>query len=285
MTVDYAPALPMFVDRNRVWQNCNPRFAIILHKTAGLYSIEQLAYWFGEDPDNKDWVSSHFGIGTDGRIGQFAWLIDGAGANGKLEIGHAAIWDAFEGQNINFITVSIEHLDPSIYNDTPMTPAQKLASFQLVKFLMGKLNVDQEHILGHNTINPSTRAHCPGDTYPWAELYDYIDPDKTVFVPAIRKVTPNMSKSFEDQWDSTAHLMPKAKPEDPDVPARRPTGIYTEWMRFQAQGRNLGPPITPEYNSSDWNGKPIVAQEFTHVRAEYQNGVTKFYSVGGQLTY
>ncbi len=280
MTVDYPAALPMFVDRRRVFWNCSPRFAIVIHKTAGLYSLEQLAYWFGEDPNNTGWVSSHFGIGTDGRVGQFALLSDAAGANGVLEAGHAPIWDAFEGKNINFVTISIEHLDPSINNDTPMTTAQKLASFRLVKFLMEKYAIDLEHVLGHDTINPITRARCPGPTYPWGELQAYVAP--SIVTPSIvappREITPFMKQAFENQWDSTAHLMPDGKP------ARRPTGIYSAWGQFQAQGRNFGPPVTPEYNTVDWNGGPLIAQEFSHVRAEYSNGTTKFYSVGGLLT-
>ena len=278
MTTDYAPAISMFIDRKRVFWGCNPKFAIILHKTAGFYSIEQLAYWFGEDPKNVGWVSSHFGVGLDGRVGQFVALADGAGGNGKLESGHDAIWDQFNGANLNLVTISIEHIDPSINNDTPMTDAQKQASFKLVKFLMDTLGIDKDHIFGHNSIDPVTRARCPGDTYPWNELYDYIDPERTQPAPIVRKITKFMEQSFNDQWDSTARFMPDGKP------ARRPTGIYTAWSQFQAQGRNFGPPITPEYPSVNWGGDPIIVQEFAHVRAEWSNNAAKFYSVGGQLT-
>jgi len=56
---------------------------------------------------------------------------------------------------------------------TPLTPAQKDASFKLVAYLAQKYHIAPDHIKGHNSIDPIDRTRCPGN-YPWEELWTYL---------------------------------------------------------------------------------------------------------------
>jgi hypothetical protein len=61
------------------------------------------------------------------------------------------------------------------------------------------------------------------------------------------------------------------------------TGIYQAWVTALTQGKQYGPPVTPEYSSVDWDGNPIIVQEFAHARCEWRNGTAAWYSFNGGL--
>ncbi len=75
-------------------------------------------------------------------------------------------------------------------------------------------------------------------------------------------ITPNMEKSAQDEWNSTAHLFG-------GTPPRYTSGIAQQWRNRVYALKNPGPPLTAEYHSVDWNGKAIVVQEFAHSRCEW----------------
>ncbi len=198
--VDYPGAIPMFVPADNVfpgyWGHI-PIF-VVIHKTAGFHTAQEVASFFQTAPDKR---SAHFIVGMDGTIVQTVSLDAGAGANCCLEAGHAAFLP--QGMNLNLLTISIEHVDPALDNSTPLTDAQKKASFALVKSICERHNIPMRKgdanggIIGHCDIAPVNRAHCPGN-YPWDELFAYLNSGG---LEMIDLNTPGVANYFEDAGD------------------------------------------------------------------------------------
>lgn len=158
----------MFVDRNRVFINAHPDSAIVIHKTAGFNTIEELGNYFAT---TDLMTSSHYGVGLDGRVAQFVSESDGAAANCCLEEGHDPYWDQFGDTNLNRVTISIEHIDSSDDNSTSPPVAQLRASFDLVRDICARTGI--RTIKTHSSLMPENRKNCPGN-YPMDKLLDYV---------------------------------------------------------------------------------------------------------------
>ena len=174
MATDQPGAIPMLVDENRVFIGQNNHTWVVIHKTASGGRAQDIANFFASDPAM---ASTHYIVGQDGTIVQAVLEKDGAGGN-CCEKGAFAPYLP-TGQNLNTWTVSIEHVDPTSDNSTPLTPAQKAASFKLVHDICVRHNIPMREgdaaggIIGHSDIDPVDRARCPGN-YPWQELWDYL---------------------------------------------------------------------------------------------------------------
>jgi len=174
MNVDEMGAIGMFVAENRTFIDQNTHEWLVIHKTASGGSAQDIANFFANDPAM---ASTHYVVGQDGTVVQCVLEKDGAGGNCCLETGHAAYLPP--GVNLNVRTVSIEHVDPASDNSTPLTDAQKAASFRLVRDICIRHNIPMRPgdasggIIGHMDIAPLSRARCPGN-YPWAELFAYL---------------------------------------------------------------------------------------------------------------
>jgi hypothetical protein len=168
MEVDFPGAIPMFVDRSRVFINNNDHKAIVIHKTAGFTTPQECANYFATTPLE---TSSHYIVGLDGTIVQCVLEQDGSAANCCKETGYDTFWDQWN-DNLNFHTITIEHIDPSIDNSTPVTSAQRKASFSLVRNLCQKYGIAPSSIKTHASIAPISRARCPGN-YPMNQLIAY----------------------------------------------------------------------------------------------------------------
>jgi N-acetyl-anhydromuramyl-L-alanine amidase AmpD len=173
----YPGALDMFVDRSRVFIDHNDHKWIVVHKTAGFHTIEQLGAYFATTVEE---TSSHFGVGLDGRIAQFVLLEDGAAANCCLS--GASLNSSFPRDNMNFYTISIEHIDPALDNSTPPTVEQLNASFALISWLCDRYTIPKSldpdgsqggGILRHRDIDPVNRALCP-NVYPLEQLIHFL---------------------------------------------------------------------------------------------------------------
>lgn len=192
--VDEPGAIPMFVDRNRVFINQNTHDFLVIHKTASGGTAQDIASFFANDPAM---ASTHYIVGQDGTIVQCVAEVDGAAGNCCLETGHASFLPL--GINLNVKTVSIEHVDPTSDNSTPLTDAQKQASFKLVRDICQRHNIPMRRgdasggIIGHNDIAPLSRAHCPGN-YPWDELFAYLEGETM----AIDITSPGVSEHFTE---------------------------------------------------------------------------------------
>ena len=166
--VDYARAIPMYVPADNVFLDQNIALWVVIHKTAGFKSAQDVARFFATVPDKR---STHYIIGQDGVVVQCVDERHGAGGNCCLEQGHDSFWPT--NINLNWVTISIEHVDPALDNSTPVTDAQKQASFLLVADICQRHGIPVKNIVGHRSIAPLTRAHCPGN-YPMDELKAYV---------------------------------------------------------------------------------------------------------------
>src|SRR5229473_6039167 len=175
--VAYPGAQALYVDEQRTFIDAlvglsGDQLSIVIHKTGGTPNLAALASFFQTGAAE---ASTHFGVDLDGSIGQFVLLKDGAGGNCCLEVGHNVYWDSFSAKygNLNRCTISIEHIDPTQDNSTTPPQAQLSASFALVKWLVDTYHIPLDHIKTHASIDPVSRARCPGN-YPMAELFAYL---------------------------------------------------------------------------------------------------------------
>lgn len=167
--VDYPGAIPMWVPTSDLFTT-NTHAAIVIHKTASGNTAQDIAQYF---INNSPGPSVHYIVGLDGAIVQCAPENMGAGGNCCLEAGHDPFWDQFGGVNLNTVTLSIEHVDPASDNSTACPPAQIDASFKLVAYLCQKYGIPVDHIKTHSSLDPISRARCPGN-YPFADLIAYV---------------------------------------------------------------------------------------------------------------
>ncbi|HEY6541596.1 MAG TPA: peptidoglycan recognition family protein [Ktedonobacteraceae bacterium] len=172
MQADYPGAEAHFLPADRFgYPNNNAHVAIVLHKTGGDPTPESVEHTF-----LASGKSVHYVVGQDGRVWQFVLESSGAGGNCCTETGYDPFWNQYLhtfNSDLNLCTLSIEHCDPALDNSTPLTPAQKDASFKLVAYLAQKYHIAPDHIKGHDSIDPIDRARCPGN-YPWEDLWAYL---------------------------------------------------------------------------------------------------------------
>jgi len=172
MSADYPEAEAHFVPRSFMFDS-NACKAIVIHKTAGDATPQAVYNTFLAS--GNPGKSVHYAVGTDGTIWQFVPESLGAGGNCCVEAGYDPFWEPYMSQygNLNLCTISVEHCDPATDNSTPLTPAQKAASFALVAYLAKKYNIPASHIKTHASIDPQSRARCPGN-YPFSELVAHV---------------------------------------------------------------------------------------------------------------
>jgi N-acetyl-anhydromuramyl-L-alanine amidase AmpD len=250
------PAQNMFLD-------AQPGSALVLHKTAGWQgaSAADIANMFIHAPDGR---SAHFVVGVDDQVVQCVPLQHGAGANCCVEPGHDPFWDPLASQfgNLNTCTISIEHVDYALDNSSPLTAAQKRASFRLIQWIVTHYGFDttpvngqMQEIRGHNSLDPQSRARCPGN-FPWPELIQFLHG-----VP----MEDFQLEAATDEWNSTT------------TGALFTTGIAAWWLSEYRRGVFHGPPLAKEKPLKDWQGNPIVVQRFAGGRCEWVNGNAHWY--------
>lgn len=227
--------------------NFNPgNFAksyIIIHGTAGGSSAIEIANFFKETEGGSNPVSSHYIVGQDGLVVQCVQENDGAWANGSPE------W--------NNKGISIEHVKSASDNSSILTPAQQAASFALQKDICDRYSIPRANILPHSAVYNTA---CPGP-FPWDALTAYLQGVKQVATTP----TANQQAALAKRWNAVT----------PNVPIG--TGIYGAWVLDYINGIYHGPPMSLEYSSIDWNGAPIVVQEFMYGWCEWRNGVPHWY--------
>jgi len=196
-TPDEPGAILMLVDEQRTFIDANDHTFLVIHKTASGGSAQNIATFFANDPNR---ASTHYIVGQDGVIAQAVLEKDGAAGNCCVEDGYASFLTQYNPlhvggggtTNLNTMSVSIEHVDPTSDNSTPLTAAQKAASFRLIQHICERHNIPKRRatndglggIIGHMDIDPINRAHCPGN-YPWQELWTYLQGGTTTMgVPA-----------------------------------------------------------------------------------------------------
>lgn len=272
MTYGYKNAQLHLIDRSRVFQNVfvpgTPPTWLVLHKTGGTPDLPSLANWFAT---GAPMVSTHYGVGQNGEVWQFVDELDGAGGNCCTEVGHASFLPDADGKavNLNLHTISVEHIDPSTDNSTPLTDAQKGASFALILDICKRNNIpmrpgdENGGVITHSQIAPLSRARCPGN-YPLTELW------KT-FLDVSGMISPGFPQAANDTWHALSSSIPTG------------TGIYKAWLNAYQKGNQLGPPVSPEQHTVDWGANPIIVQYFLYARCEWQNGQARFFDGKGEI--
>lgn len=147
--------------------------AIVNHITQGSpgSEAESAFNWFN-NPANR--VSSNYIVTKTGNVWEVVPPENTAWANGVVNEPDLTIdWlkRCVDNQtNPNSLTISIEHAGQSGEN---LTPAQYQATLELHKYLINRFNiqVDSNHIIGHNRIDGVNRPYCPGPAFPWQNLF------------------------------------------------------------------------------------------------------------------
>jgi N-acetyl-anhydromuramyl-L-alanine amidase AmpD len=261
MSTDYPGASAHFLPTSYSFSN-NSHKAIVIHKTAsggpgGLQSVYN-TFLATER-------STHYGIDLDGSVWQFVPEARGAGGNCCLEPGYNSFWSQYATlsngvttPNLNTLTFSIEHVDPTTDNSNPMPQAQVDASHKLVAYLCKKYGIGIDHIHSHASIDPINKARCPGSTYDFNALFNYIKGGQPM------AINPFERAAFEQEWKS---IVPTANVN---------SGIANAaWEDYQL-GHFHGPPLKAEEDGKDWNGNPIKVQRLAGGRYEW-DGHAHFY--------
>lgn len=181
---DEPGAIEMWVPESITFDSTDATW-VVVHKTAGFSTAQDCAAYFQAGSDGNN-VSSHYIVGLDGTIIQCVPESRGAGANCCTTAGHADYLPT--DVNLNLKTISVEHIDPSTDNSTPMPQAQKDASYRLIGHICERHNIPKRSgdasggIIGHRDIDPVNRARCPGN-YDWNGLWAYLKGGATVGVP------------------------------------------------------------------------------------------------------
>lgn len=282
--IDFYPqAKQMIIDQSRVFTGAltkvHPGYlSIVIHKTAcgSPCTAESVANFFATDTNG---ASTHFIVGLDGEVVQCVSLTDGAGGNCCLEKGHDTYWDVYYSNygNLNLCTISIEHVDQTTDNSEVPTQAQLDASYRLVSWLCQQFNISPDHIKTHASLDPISRARCPGN-YPMSSLIAY--------VKGAIQVDTNQQKSITDHWNSYFKQLQHLFPNAVAMLAPTGTGIFNAWQSLYLQGKQLGPATSYEYDSIDWGGNAIKCQDFGSCRIEYYYSTGAWYAYGptGQIS-
>lgn len=127
--------------------------AIVIHIMDGTLSGTDA--WFMNPQSN---VSAHYGIGKAGEVHQYVKEENSAWHSGRVE---KPTWSGLKNNiNPNRYTIGIEHEGTA---KTQWSDAMKRASAKLIAEICKRwdIQLDRNHIIGHNEINSVSRAHCP----------------------------------------------------------------------------------------------------------------------------
>jgi len=233
MTVDYPGAIDRIINDERwVFTNAlkkvpNEDITIVNHKTAmnRIVDANGVADFFANDPQH---LSSHFVVGLKGEVVQLVQLSDGAGANCCLETGYSGYWTRLKKKygNLNLCTISIEHVDCTLNNTQVMPEAQVLASRKLNLWLYKRYKLGITQIKSHMSMCPISRKFCPGSTFDFQGMFDYIRMETAPTDPwyMYKTIVPFGDVNYDSALGG-AHDM------DVNVPPNYPiTAILTGWV-------------------------------------------------------
>lgn len=160
-------------------------FMIVNHISEG--SANSCISWFTSPANNES--SAHFLVTKEGVIHQFVTIEEMAWANGltvdDIKLSKSAIIKSKPGINPNKYTISIEHEGIFAKTSGALTEKQLSATIELHAYIIAYLKkkydlnfiVDEEHIIGHNKVNPRTRPNCPGKLFPFKEIINGLKKD------------------------------------------------------------------------------------------------------------
>lgn len=168
--------------------------AVVFHVEDG--TEDGTMSWF-KNPASQ--VSAHYSVARDGTIHQYVKEEDSAWAVGIV---NKPIWKNYiPGVNPNYYTISIEHEG---HPEDGFTDIQIANSIKLATEIVKRWNipVDADHLIGHNQLDTVTRAHCPGDKFPFDKVISTI---KANLAPAPKPIvtpapTPTPTLDWTNHW-------------------------------------------------------------------------------------
>lgn len=98
--------------------------------------------------------------------------------------------------------------------------------------------------------------------------------------PPVPTSNENQITQFTDIWNASAPLFHAQGLPDPAMT----TGLAKEWFLYM-QKYFIGPPVTPEFNSVDWNGNPIIVQIYSCGMGQWDNGKARFWIADKEVTF
>lgn len=244
---------------------------LVVHGTAGGSNGSDVAAYMGSVG-----VSTHFVISTDGTVWQCVSVDAAAWGNAPLKSPRLNF--ARADLNPNYWSVSAEFCKPDTTNQINITDAQRASGFTLIQFICETYDIPKKQgdgnggIISHADINSVDRAHCPG-TFPWSDLVAFLQQGGQPVTPS-----KNQLANAAAEWAATAALFPGGK--SPDYT----TGIAKAWTERVCKGQHMGPPTSNEYDSVDWAGNPIRAQEFgVHAEWNPKTSTCRFFDGRGEI--
>lgn len=132
-------------------------------------------------------------------------------------------------------------------------------------------------LVGPDPNNPWLKPIPSGDPTSWPGGFNgqnFLSPMPPLQPP----INNNQLKQFQDIWNSTAGLFGGTSPSST-------TGIASEWQTKYMTKFFIGPPLTKEIQTVDWNGQSIVIQVFTNGMAQWINGAGRWWIEDKEVTF
>jgi N-acetyl-anhydromuramyl-L-alanine amidase AmpD len=268
MGVDYPGAVDMMLDPNHFGFSSNANLKIVDHCTGGDMDLTALHNNF-----LNSGKSAHFGIDRNGVVAQFISIYRGAGGNCCPNYDSAgnmvcsAFWVPLIQKygNLNLCTLSIEHCN-DVSNSLPLTPPQQDASNKLNLWLCKKFNLTPADIHSHASIDPLTRARCPGPGFNFQQLFAYINKELNVPDTSEQSIQEHFLSEFVEQN--------KYRAADNQIPLPPLfTGIYGVYEGLYKKGIELGGATSHEYEGVDFQNNPVTFMNFGSYRVGWTQHV------------
>lgn len=207
--------------------------------------IEDAEQFFdGRRPEGEFAVSAHYAVARDGRVWQFVDDEDTAWSNGVLqEPAQNVGWlkEVYQEKvNCNLVTLSIDYEG---YSGEPLSPEQYQAALALHRQLVQRweIEMDGQHIIGHNLIDSLERGQNPGPAFPFDQLLQDLQT-----APAEPAAAEEMT--FEDEpLPETVSMAPLPQAvETENVAAYQPETVEEPAYRPQVEAFNFAPGLNDE---------------------------------------
>lgn len=218
--------------------------AIVEHMMQG--SLEETWQYFDGKGEEGNWaVSAHYGIGREGQVWQFVADEDTAWANGVLQNPDTEIgWlkeVAEEGVNCNLVTLAIEYEG---FSGEPLSDAQYRAALELHRQLAQRwdIEIDSEHIIGHDRLDSVERANNPGSAFPLLQLLR----DLAETVPAKASAAEATFSAPASEPDKVVPFSFVEESERPEPAQASPTGSSAPLSAFAPDDQEGASPAVDE---------------------------------------
>jgi hypothetical protein len=253
---DYQKA--QWIPNSNFFPDTGKKTHVVIHGTAGGSSAEEIAHFFQGTEGTDSPVSTHYIVDQQGIVVQTVLEKDGSFGQGVDD------QPEFHGTLPNNWCIGIEHVKSTNDNSASLTPIQEQTSFALIKDIITRNSIPVDNIIPHNRI---TKTSCPGP-YPFDAMRAFLEGPMPK--PVVTKPGKYQLEAALNEWNSVS-----------TTPTG--TGIYEQWLADYINGVFHGPPVAHERNDVDWEGNPIVKQQFLYHHVEWSNGLLGWFDSKGKI--